>query len=457
MSELISYHNILKDIKNFKKAGSRYGDDFNLYDTPSNKYFKILFYFGSAPEEYEENYMSGLLAPTWELYNNDDNNASNIPYYAYNSAWAYLKLNDENERAEKLEHFVTLLSDINTRSPWYFSKIGGLQEALERKVAEDGKMEMTDKKLTITCLPDAFDNRIGTLLELYRDITWSWVHKKEIIPANLRKFDMAVYIFETPEKTWHNDDSTINQNTKTESSITNNLVSYKMLEFHDCEFNYNSVKNAWSDIDNTTGIQPTYTIDITYNDCYEVAYNDIMMRTIGDVILTDLYEQESKPQEDNNSVQFNTYKKSNVYQMELEAMPIADKKEPNNINNNNADRPYKDIRIPSSDNSIAKNIKIKKNIQRPGFIENALNQVVGHAVAGITDWAKQKLMGNIFGFSMTSLIKDAQSLLQGDIIRTGMTIGQYAREQKNNKRDKQLSNSKPTGNIFKNSTIANNL
>ena len=65
----------------------------------------------------------------------------------------FKKLNDEEERAEKLEQFVTLLSDINSKSPWYFSTLGGIQEALERKVVDDGKLEMNEnKKLTITCL-----------------------------------------------------------------------------------------------------------------------------------------------------------------------------------------------------------------------------------------------------------------------------------------------------------------
>ena len=43
MSELLSYKHILDDIKKFKRSGTKYGDDFNVYDTPAHKYFKILF------------------------------------------------------------------------------------------------------------------------------------------------------------------------------------------------------------------------------------------------------------------------------------------------------------------------------------------------------------------------------------------------------------------------------
>ena len=246
MSELLSYKHILRDIKKFKRAGSVYGDQFNIYDTPAHKYFKILFYFGSSPELFATEEGSGLLSPTWEIYNKKYSN--NNDYYKYNSAWSYLKLNDENERAEKLEQFVTLLSDINTNSPWYFSTISGVQEALERKVTEDGKLEMNDnKKLTITCLPDAFDNRIGTLLELYRDVAWSWTHKKEVIPANLRKFDMAIYIFETPEVNWHEvKDSILFIDTTAlfEDGLLNvfkfpyeNSPQYKLSKVYLCQFN----------------------------------------------------------------------------------------------------------------------------------------------------------------------------------------------------------------------------
>ena len=178
MSEFLSYKNILNDIKNYKKSGSKSGSDFNIYDTPTHKYFKVLFYFGSN-SEFGNDDGSGLLAPTWEIFNNSERPGA-LKYYDFNSAWSYLKLNDENERAEKLERFVTLLSDISSKSPWYFTQIGGLDEALNRSAADGEKLEMTNKKLTITCLPDAFDNRISTLLSLYRDITWSWIHKKEI-------------------------------------------------------------------------------------------------------------------------------------------------------------------------------------------------------------------------------------------------------------------------------------
>ena len=445
MSNLLSYTNILNDRKNFISAGTTFGHDFNILDVPTQKYFKILFYFGSASEDFSPYESSGLLAPTWEIFEaisgsyNQNTELSdeekkeysdiersfseNAHYYDFNSAWAFLKLNDENERAEKLERFVTLLSDINSKSPWYFSSISGVQEALERKVTEDGKLDMSErKKISITCLPDAFDNRIGTLLELYRDITWSWVHKKEIIPANLRKFDMAIYIFETPEHNWHNNYEVIG--TKNPSSFK---VGYKMIEFHDCEFNYNSVKSAWATIDNQVGLQPTYQIDINYNDCYEVSYNDIMMRTIGDVILTDLV---------NNSLNENDYKSQSqidgsrkllnakIGQNSISDFSFLVKKQ----NNSGLDlMPNTTItrfgNLAERTGNVTNNIDVDYKIEyEPGFVGNAIGQAVGHAAAWVKSKINRAIMGNLFTFSLTQLRDQAKDLLGGNLIKTGMSI-----------------------------------
>ena len=89
-----------------------------------------------------------------------------------------------------------------------------------------------------------------------------------------------------------------------------------MLEFHDCEFSYNSAKTGWTEINNEAGFTPKYTIEISYADCYEISYNDIMMRRIGDVILTDLLNSahdskyESFPQEDDERFVYELYNRT---------------------------------------------------------------------------------------------------------------------------------------------------
>lgn len=451
MSELLTYTNILNDRRNFQRAGTKFGNDFNVLDTPSQKYFKILFYFGSNPEFGDSNESVGLLAPTWEIINEEQN--SELKLYNHNSAWAFLKLNDENERAEKLEHFITLLSDISSRSPWYFTSISGVQEALERKVTEDGKLDMNErKKMTISCLPDAFDNRIGTLLELYRDVTWSWTHKREVIPSNLRKFDMAIYIFETPEKHWHTEETQI---ATPSDSIFN--VGYKMIEFHDCEFNYNSVKTAWATIDNQTGFNPTYQIDISYNDCYEISYNDIMMRTIGDVILTDLINFDSNITSYISQAQTDGYKDRNEltnridpYKNLEQELVDAEEKAKTMAALGISTTPKGTKRfgnLTSRKGKQSDSIDVEYNVEyEPGFIGNAIGQVAGHATAWVKSKINRAIMGNLFTFSLTQLRDQAKDLLEGNLIKTGMSIAQYVKEA--NARKDAKNKPKPNGDIF---------
>lgn len=398
----LTYASILKDRQDFRRAGTRNGGEFNLFDTPGKKYFKILFYFGSENSEFDS---GGLLTPTWNTLAGEDpynySTANNTKFYEYNSAWAYLMLNDEKQRAELLEQFVNLLSNINSHSPWYFTTIGGLTEALERKVATDKKFEIPEgRKLTITCLPDAFDNRLTTLMELYRTITWSWSMKREILPANLRKFDMAIYIFESPINYWHEKDDTVR--TQLGGSYT---PSCKMLEFHNCEFDYNSIKSGWNEISNTEGFNPTYTIDISYDDCYELSYNEFMIRQLGDIILTDLGQIESTIQNDDPAALEELKKRSNPF----------DK----------------------------------------GFLGNAINQAIGLGKNYLEDKLERAVLGNLHTYSLPQIGSQIKSALQGNVISTVQAAKDYVNNAQ--QRAAEKIKAKPNGNIFKDITIVNNI
>lgn len=406
MSEFLSYAQFIKDRNNFRKSGTKSGPDFNIYDFQSHKFFKILFYFGE--KESEIGLSNGLLAPTWEAFS--DSNSSTNDYYDYNSAWAYLKLNAEDERAELLKQFVTLLSNISTFSPWYFTSISGLDAALTRNAAEVNteKFELeTNRKITINCLPDAFDDRISTLLELYREITWNWHQKKEVIPANLRKFDMAVYIFESPINNWHETD-----NENTNSSLDGIYrSSHKMIEFHDCEFNYNSIKSGWSELNNQTGITPTYNIEISYGDCYEISYNEMLLKELGDVIATD--------------TQLVCLNDKNVLTVSNEY------KTPDSLKSNNL------------------------ITYKPGFLSNAAGQLIGTAVSKVKSTFKRAVLGNLYTYSLTQIGNQLKSAAQGNVIKTAQTIKQYRKNAQ--QRAAAKTKQKPIGNIFKDKTIANNI
>ena len=93
-----------------------------------------------------------------------------------NSAMNFLLQNGEYERAEKLLQFIKLLSEISTYEPWTFQQLSGLDEALNRTYFTSGsfKLEKERKSIKIKCLQESYNSRIGTLMDLYRDICYSY-------------------------------------------------------------------------------------------------------------------------------------------------------------------------------------------------------------------------------------------------------------------------------------------
>ena len=296
-----SYTDFIKDRINFKRVDT---SGPNRFDSPAALYYKIVFYFS------DEN---GLLGINNVTVNNTDESvkaAVNVtapftggkedPSSAKNSifsntAYNYLLLNDEIERAEYLKRFLILLSDISADSPWYFQEISGLDTALERKVFSEGELKIEDKprQITIKCLNDSYDNRIGTLLDLYRAACFSYQNKKEIVPANLRKFNMGILVFNAPirGKGGKSGDPN-NMILIPDSQVKFYIHSCKLIELRNCEFDYNSARSAFGTLNTTQdAFEPQYTITINFDDCYESRYNEIAQMVVTDFINIDIRKE----------------------------------------------------------------------------------------------------------------------------------------------------------------------
>lgn len=292
---MLTYKSIYEDIKNFRtSAGTNRGNTFHNTDNPGRYFFKLFFYFDQG----------GLLDR--RVYGGDYLDSPHERGMVFNnSALNYLMMNGEYERAELLEKFINLLSNINTHSPWYFSEIEGIADSLSRKVFVEGdvKIDETRPTMTIKCLPDPVDDRIGTLMDLYKAVCYSYVQKKEIVPANLRKFTLGLYVFQAPKNIHRftsGDYGTLEHN----DSIFKTNTKY--FEFINCEFLVLSSASAYTAFNNKEGVEHNFEIGISYDDVYDERYNAFMLRTIGDFIKTDYqYLQnksviESTPQTNND-------------------------------------------------------------------------------------------------------------------------------------------------------------
>lgn len=348
----LSYETIRNTIYEWRRSGTN-SSNFNSIDIPGHLFFKIVFHFWNG-DAYGtgDGLENGLLAPSWNVTyasqsddkagdgtskgsstdtgnnttTNQDTGVVEITKYrdtinsdmeefmksqnewadhasgvnfkhlypVHNSAYNYLVRNDELERAEKLKQFIILLSNISTYSPWYFYEISGLDGVIERpnKVGEDNYKIEAPKQITIKCLPDSGDHRIATLLDLYRDVSYSSINNRWVLPGNMRRFDMSIYIFDSPISNLHfsgEKTGVMIKNSSSKDSTSSFPVSYKCIELHDCEIDYNSTKTGYSSLTNENGFQQVFEIPISIGNAVETRYNQYLDRTIGDLVVTDLF------------------------------------------------------------------------------------------------------------------------------------------------------------------------
>lgn len=97
--------------------------------------------------------------------------------------------------AESLKNFQKLLMKINKEMPWFWQSISGLETTMQFGGMQDpfwGK----DKKIEIECLEENVELMGLTLMRLYRDACFDYQRWVEVIPENLRKFSIDIYVSE---------------------------------------------------------------------------------------------------------------------------------------------------------------------------------------------------------------------------------------------------------------------
>jgi len=215
-------------IKATDKNRSIFLKGFNLSRSGANEDptylgFKFVFDFGALPINAETgwapspllrvgNYTEtngGAMVPR-NLFGQPqyDYTSSDVVYY---STYNYLLERDGSygrgnslKRANALKQFQILLADINNNSPWFFQSIEGLDKL--EKVSHTGFQDesSTDsfdpartsgKTLTVTCL-ESLNLRLTALANLYNQATFDADNMRWLVPRNLRKFTMWIYVTE---------------------------------------------------------------------------------------------------------------------------------------------------------------------------------------------------------------------------------------------------------------------
>lgn len=196
------YDRYVTDIANWQKQRTTLGSD------PGYFYFKVFFNFNT-------NY--GLLGGMFKTTKSKTamNDAENTEYNSSNStqllnstntAFGYLstlinsyKVDMIPDRIIALSKFATTLRDVSLRTPWLIKSISGLN-TVNSVYTKDFEKE---RSITLGFNEELTDARLGTMIDLYKLACFDQMNCKEIIPANLRKFEMSIMIYSMPLKYYH--------------------------------------------------------------------------------------------------------------------------------------------------------------------------------------------------------------------------------------------------------------
>lgn len=184
------YDKYIMDIANWQRQRISFGAE------PGYYYFKIFFNFNT-------NY--GLLGGLMSTIQDSQSEAqllrsSNTAYGYLNTISKYHEYDNVNQRILALAKFTATLKDISLRTPWIFKTLSGLNTINSTYVSNFDK----EKVLAIGLNQETVDNRIGTMIDLYKYACFDQMNCKEIVPANLRKFEMSIMVYHIPLNNYHN-------------------------------------------------------------------------------------------------------------------------------------------------------------------------------------------------------------------------------------------------------------
>ena len=284
------------------KTQSTSGSTMSPYGEPGMFFYKVLSNFNTS-----YGLLGGLIKESNGTTNKD-----------INTAWQFLKNNIGSARFSKgysntleaklgyLENFGKLLNFISNECPWFFKDVEGLPEALKYNFAE----MTTAKNRTIKIIfnQDAVDMRVSTLIDLYKQACYDWVNFKEIIPENLRKFDMCIMLFNPPIAGVNfggfitKDDMQFPNNNPVTASYKqfsgnindSNAMSFKCIYLKNCEIVIDELNSFGEKFNNEAGFTQELSMTISFERHYSYNINKELKLIVADSGLMMNTSEESK-------------------------------------------------------------------------------------------------------------------------------------------------------------------
>ena len=151
----------------------------------------------------------------------------------------HYKALDLEGRMGALNTFTNMLNNISNKTPWFFQSVAGMDKARVQNLEEPFK----DNTLEIKCMEESVDMRLTNLFEYYNYACFDYVNLREILPENLRKFDMSVVVFGVPIRylDTHAKINGAEYGARTARGDGGNGMTMAMYTFKDCEFDTESM------------------------------------------------------------------------------------------------------------------------------------------------------------------------------------------------------------------------
>lgn len=189
------------------------------------------------------------------------------------------------ERLANLVKFKTALLDLNKNTPWFFQGLQGIDRVMTTYTPANPYSGGDDAKLSISCL-ESINLRVSGLMHLYRKAVfdeekWNW-----ILPENLRKFSLTVYVteirkiqnmsgiklggvpktlsLETVKGFPGNMKPTLGVENSNDAISGSAARPFFMFKFGECEFDLTSGGTPFADLTKNPGEQARQQIDIKY-------------------------------------------------------------------------------------------------------------------------------------------------------------------------------------------------
>lgn len=355
------------------------------------------------------------------------------------TALNYLKSIGDGPRFEYLKLFQELLFDTNYWMPWYWQGIEGLDKIWDYKALADPYKGGTDASIKITTL-ESIDLRITALMDLYRRACFDYEFRREIIPSNLRKFQVTIFVQEIRNiqvdlgsidktlgvvndlnRTFNNGANPIalpgNRETaqqaagKSTARISNEFGANMMFTLKYCEFDSDKSSGNWGSLSMAGGDPASQIITFNYDSIDESYLNPTIIN--------------SPP----------GYSSAGMNYSFLEKLP-----DPESGNGKSMLDKINELR--KNPDGIKNIMKTEAKNAGAALEQAALNRVdtlVGQGLNAINGRLNRLLLGNVYGFSPSAFLADP----------AGQTINALQNGVVNAFTPNQNSNPSALGNAYK--------